>query len=197
MSVLCCVCHVFPPLVSIFGLFPVLVRCDYWLILVQPCLSNYLWFICVFLVLSVQFDFVWSTRYSRCFLSVSFALSSPDVLLKTIIWVYVLVCVFLYPPRVCTVTHILCKQSFILDAINRLTALIYNTHAHIFISIYYTFTKISLIYITSYQNYTLFVHISISICTKLHILLSLNLWLKLRGFSSKLSLYHTITLNEP
>ncbi len=33
------------------------------LILVQPCLSNYLWFTCVFIVLSVQFDFVWSTRY--------------------------------------------------------------------------------------------------------------------------------------
>ncbi len=43
MSGFCCVCHVFMPLVSIFGLFPVLVRCDYQLILVQPCLSNYLW----------------------------------------------------------------------------------------------------------------------------------------------------------
>ncbi len=94
MSGFCCVCHVFPPLVSIFGLFPVLVWCDYWLILVQPCLSNYLWFTCVFIVLSVQFDFVWSTRYSRCFLSVSLALSS----LKIVIWVNVLVCVFLYPP---------------------------------------------------------------------------------------------------
>ncbi len=29
MSVLCRVCHVFPPLVSIFGLFPVLVSCHY------------------------------------------------------------------------------------------------------------------------------------------------------------------------
>ncbi len=29
VSPLSCVCHVFPPLVSIFGLFPVLVRCDY------------------------------------------------------------------------------------------------------------------------------------------------------------------------
>ncbi len=29
MSGLCCVCHVFPPLVSLFGLFPVLVWCDY------------------------------------------------------------------------------------------------------------------------------------------------------------------------
>ncbi len=71
MSVLCGVCHVFPPPVSIFGLFPVLVRCHYELILVQPCLSNYLWFTCVFIVLSVQFDFVWSTRYSPVFLSMS------------------------------------------------------------------------------------------------------------------------------
>ncbi len=63
VSPLSCVCHVFPPLVSIFGLFPVLVKCHYELILVQPCLSNYLWFTCVFIVLSVQFDFVWSTRY--------------------------------------------------------------------------------------------------------------------------------------
>ncbi len=29
MSGFCCVCHVFLPLVSIFGLFPVLVKCDY------------------------------------------------------------------------------------------------------------------------------------------------------------------------
>ncbi len=29
VSVLCRVCHVFPPLVSIFGLFPVLVSCHY------------------------------------------------------------------------------------------------------------------------------------------------------------------------
>ncbi len=29
MSVLCRVCLVFPPHVSIFGLFPVLVRCNY------------------------------------------------------------------------------------------------------------------------------------------------------------------------
>ncbi len=42
VRVLLFVCHVFPPLVSIFGLFPVLVKCHYELILVQPCLSNYL-----------------------------------------------------------------------------------------------------------------------------------------------------------
>ncbi len=63
LSGFCCVCHVFPPHVSRFGLFPVLVKCHYELILVQPCLSNYLWFTCVFIVLSVQFDFFWSTRY--------------------------------------------------------------------------------------------------------------------------------------
>ncbi len=104
-----CVCHV-----SIFGLFPVLVKCHYELNLVQPCLSHYLWFTCVFIVLSVQIDVVWSTRYSRCSLSLSPALSCLvlpwsaliclDVSLKTIIWVYVLVCVFLFLPRVCTVT---------------------------------------------------------------------------------------------
>ncbi len=66
-----------PPLVSIFGLFPVLVKCDYELIIVQLCLSHYLWLSCVFIVLSVQFDFVWSTCYSPVFLSVNLALSCP------------------------------------------------------------------------------------------------------------------------
>ncbi len=42
VRVLLCVCHVFPPLVSIFGLFPVLVWCHYELTLVQLCLSRYL-----------------------------------------------------------------------------------------------------------------------------------------------------------
>ncbi len=36
------VCYVFPPLVSIFGLFPVLGKCDYQFILIQRCLSHYL-----------------------------------------------------------------------------------------------------------------------------------------------------------
>ncbi len=44
----------------------------------------------------------------RCILSLSPALSYLDVSLKTIIWVYVLVCVFLFLPRVCTVTIIYC-----------------------------------------------------------------------------------------
>ncbi len=35
------VCHVFPPLVSIFGLFPVLVSCHYELSMFQLCLSRY------------------------------------------------------------------------------------------------------------------------------------------------------------
>ncbi len=59
------------------------------------------------LVLSVLFDFVWSTSYSPVFLSVSAlpCLALPCLeLLKTIIWVYILVSVFLYPPRVCTMT---------------------------------------------------------------------------------------------
>ncbi len=42
ISGFCCVCHVFLPLVSIFGLFPVLVKCDNLLICVQLCLSRYL-----------------------------------------------------------------------------------------------------------------------------------------------------------
>ncbi len=68
LSGFCCVRHVFPPHVSIFGLFPVLVKCHYELILVQPCLSHYLWFTCVFIVLSVQFDLVWSTCDSPVYL---------------------------------------------------------------------------------------------------------------------------------
>ncbi len=42
MCVLCRVCHMFPPLVSTWDLFPVLFKCDYELILVQLCLSQYL-----------------------------------------------------------------------------------------------------------------------------------------------------------
>ncbi len=104
MSVLCGVCHVFPPLVSMFGLFPVLVKCHYELIIVQPCLSNYLWFTCVFIVLSVQFDLVWSTRYSPVYpVHVSLALSSLDVYIKDYNLSF-LICVFLFLPRVCTVT---------------------------------------------------------------------------------------------
>ncbi len=55
----------------------------------------------------VQFDVVWSTCYSRCVLFVSTTLSCPALmsLLNIIIWVYILVCVFLFLPRVCTVTE--------------------------------------------------------------------------------------------
>ncbi len=85
VSVLCRVCHLFPPLVSIFGLFPVLVECHYELILVQLCFSKYLWLSCVFIVLSVQFDFVWSTRYSPMSVLPCLGLMST---LKTVVWAY-------------------------------------------------------------------------------------------------------------
>ncbi len=59
------------------------------------------------LVLSVLFDFVWSTRYSPVFLSVStlpcLALPCLD-LIKDYYLSLLLVSVFLFPPRVCTVT---------------------------------------------------------------------------------------------
>ncbi len=64
-------CHVFPPLVSIFGLFPVLVSCHYELSMFQLCLSCYVLITLCILVLSFEFDFVWSTRYSPVFLSMS------------------------------------------------------------------------------------------------------------------------------
>ncbi len=64
-------CHVFPPHVSIFGLFPVLVSCHNELSMFQLCLSHYVLNTLCILVLSFEFDFVWSTRYSRCFLSMS------------------------------------------------------------------------------------------------------------------------------
>ncbi len=105
-------CHLFLPLVSIFGLFPVLVSCHYEFICVQLCVCdcvNYPVYISP--VFWVWFHLVYSLL-PRCFLSLSPALSYLDVSLKTIIWVYVLVCVFLFLPAVCTVTicyHILCK----------------------------------------------------------------------------------------
>ncbi len=55
----------------------------------------------VFIVLSVQYDIVWSTRYSLVFLSVS-ALPCPALTcsstLKTVILSFILVCVFLVRP---------------------------------------------------------------------------------------------------
>ncbi len=56
-------CHVFPPLVSIYGLFPVLVSCHYELSMFQLCLSRYVLITLCILVLSFEFDFVWSTHY--------------------------------------------------------------------------------------------------------------------------------------
>ncbi len=63
MSGFCCVCQLFLPLVSIFGLFPVLVSCHYELSMFQLCLSCYVLIIPCILVLSFEFDFVWSTCY--------------------------------------------------------------------------------------------------------------------------------------
>ncbi len=72
------VCHVFPPLVSIYGLFPVLVSCHYELSMFQLCLSRYVLITLCILVLSFEFDFVWSTHYSPVFpVYVSLALSCP------------------------------------------------------------------------------------------------------------------------
>ncbi len=63
LSGFCCVCHLFLPLVSIFGLFPVLVSCHYELSMFQLCLSRYVLITLCILVLSFEFDFGWSTRY--------------------------------------------------------------------------------------------------------------------------------------
>ncbi len=60
-------CHVFLPHVSIFGLFPVLVSCHYELSMFQLCLSRYVLITLCILVLSFEFDLVWSTRYSPVF----------------------------------------------------------------------------------------------------------------------------------
>ncbi len=63
VSRFCCVCHLYLPLVSIFGLFLVLVSCHYELSMFQLCLSRYVLITLCILVLSFEFDFVWSTRY--------------------------------------------------------------------------------------------------------------------------------------
>ncbi len=68
MSGFCCVCHVFPPHVSRFGLFPDLVSCHYELSMFQLCLSRYVLIIPCILVLSFEFDFVWSTCDSPVYL---------------------------------------------------------------------------------------------------------------------------------
>ncbi len=58
----CVVC--FPPRVSLYGYFPVLVKFDYDFI--QLYFINYLVSSCVFKFLSVQLSLVWSTHYIRC-----------------------------------------------------------------------------------------------------------------------------------
>ncbi len=75
LSVLCRVCHVFPPLVSIFGLFPVLVSCHYELSMFQLCLSRYVLITLCILVLSFEFISSGLLVTPRCILSVSLALS--------------------------------------------------------------------------------------------------------------------------
>ncbi len=55
---MCVMC--FLPLVSIFGLFPVLVSCRYELICVQLCVFDYVLITLCILVLSFEFDLVWS-----------------------------------------------------------------------------------------------------------------------------------------
>ncbi len=102
-SVVCVLCSrlMFPYRVIFLSLFNVFIS---WLLSSCVCLVIYD-YPCVFIVLSVQFDFVWSTRYSPVFLCVCLALSCPALSsLKTIILSLLLVCMFLYPPRVCTVT---------------------------------------------------------------------------------------------
>ncbi len=81
-------CHVFPPLVSIFGLFPVLVKCDHYLILVQLCLSSYLWYSLVFK--SCLFSLISSCLLvtPRCFCESALPCLALMASLKTIIWVY-------------------------------------------------------------------------------------------------------------
>ncbi len=68
--------------------FPVLVSCRYELICVQLCVCDYVLITLCILVLSFEFAFVWSTRYSPVFLSMSvmpcLALPCLD-LLKTVI----------------------------------------------------------------------------------------------------------------
>ncbi len=104
------VCHLFLPLVSIFGLFPVLVSCHW----VNLCPAVCMWLCVNYPVYLVPVFWVWfHLVYSLlpvfpvcqlCLVLPCLALMS---LLNIIIWVYVLVCVSLFLPAVCTVTHML------------------------------------------------------------------------------------------
>ncbi len=82
MSGFCCVCHVFPPRVSIFGLFPVLVSCHYELSMFQLCLSRYVLITLCILVLSMSLISSGLHVTSRCILSLCLVLSYLDVLIK-------------------------------------------------------------------------------------------------------------------
>ncbi len=105
MSGFCCVCHVFLPLVYIFGLFPVLVKCDHQLICVQLCVCDCVNYpVYLVPVFWVWFRLVYSLLPGVSCLSVLPCPALMSSLNIIIIWVYILVCVFLFLPRVCTVT---------------------------------------------------------------------------------------------
>ncbi len=78
-SVVCVMCSrlLCPYMVCFLSLFDVI----YELSMFQLCLSRYLLITLCILVLSFEFDFVWSTRYSPVFLSMS-ALPCPALLVK-------------------------------------------------------------------------------------------------------------------
>ncbi len=96
LSVLCCVCHVFLPPVSMFGLFPVLVNCDYELILVQLCFSSlFMIILCIYShVCSVWLHLVYSLLPG---VTVCVYLALPCLDINCYLS-YILVCVFLVPP---------------------------------------------------------------------------------------------------
>ncbi len=113
LSVLCRVCLVFPPLVSIFGLFPVLVKCDYEFILVQQCLSIVYDYLCIYSpVCSVWFGLVYSLLPG---VTVCVCLAWPGLacfsMLKTVILSSSLSPCSSFVPRVCTMTT-LCQQLY-------------------------------------------------------------------------------------
>ncbi len=79
-------CHVFPPLVSIFGLFPVLVSCHYELSMFQLCLSRYV-LITLCILMSCLLSLIWSGLLVTHRYFCESALSCPALMsaLKTII----------------------------------------------------------------------------------------------------------------
>ncbi len=96
LSVLCLVCLEFLPLVSLFGLFPVLAKCDYWSIFVQ-LVSLSMIFLCIYsLDCSVWIRPVYSLLpgVPVCVYLALLCLES----LKTVYLSYILVCVYHDPP---------------------------------------------------------------------------------------------------